>query len=48
MEGFIRGIAREGPAVAVVLEAADVVAVAEHLKNVDLPTQPTWLIGLVE
>ena len=45
MEGFLRSIARPRPVVAVVLDPADVVAVAEHLKHVDLPSDPTWLLG---
>jgi len=45
VEGFIRSISRHQPAVAVVLDPGDVVAVAEHLKHVDLPSKPTWLIG---
>ena len=46
VEGFIRSISRHQPAVAVVLDPGDVVAVAEHLKHVDLPSKPTWLIGI--
>jgi len=45
VEGFLRSIARPRPVVAVVLDPADVVAVAEHLKHVDLPSDPTWLLG---
>ena len=45
VEGFLRSIRRHNPVVAVVLEAADVEAVAEHLKNVDIPTTPVWLLG---
>ena len=46
VEGFIRSIRRPHPAVAIVLEAADVEAVAEHLKTVArLPSAPIWLLG---
>ena len=45
VEGFLRSIRRKNPVVAVVLEAADVEAVAEHLKEVQLPTSPVWLLG---
>jgi len=46
VEGFLRSISRPNPVVAVILEPADVVAIAEHLMHVDLPSKPTWLIGL--
>ena len=46
VEGFIRSIRRPHPAVAVVLEAEDVEAVAEHLKTASrLPSAPVWLLG---
>ena len=45
MEGFLRSLRQRRPVVAMVLDAADVVAVAEHLKNTRLPREPTWLIG---
>ena len=45
VEGFLRGLRSQLPVVAMVLDAADVVAVAEHLKNIELPNNPTWLIG---
>jgi hypothetical protein len=45
VEGLLRSITRPSPVVAVVLDAADVVAVAEYLKNIQLPNTPTWLIG---
>ena len=45
VEGFLRSLRQRRPVVAMVLDAADVVAVAEHLKNTRLPREPTWLIG---
>ena len=45
VEGFLRSLRQRHPVVAMVLDAADVVAVAEHLKNLRLPREPTWLIG---
>ena len=45
VEGFLRSISRPNPVVAVILEPADVVAIAEHLMHNDLPSKPTWLIG---
>lgn len=45
VEGFLRGLRRQLPVVAMILDAADIVAVAEHLKNIELPNNPTWLIG---
>ena len=45
VEGFLRSIRRPRPVVAMVLEAADVEAVAEHLKTVQLPSSPVWLLG---
>ena len=37
VEGFLRSLRQRRPVVAMVLDAADVVAVAEHLKNLRLP-----------
>jgi len=31
--------------VALISEAGEAVAIAEHLKHVDLPSNPLWLIG---
>ena len=45
VEGFLRSIRRPLPVVALVLEAADIEAVAEHLKTVTLPTSQVWLVG---
>ena len=45
VEGFLRSLRRPRPVVAMVLEAADVEAVAEHLNTVTLPTSPVWLVG---
>ena len=45
VEGFLRSIRRPRPVVAMVLEAGDVEAVAEHLNTVNLPSSPTWLLG---
>ena len=45
VETFIRSLARPRPVVALVLQAEDVEAVAEHLKNIQLPTSPVWLLG---
>ena len=33
------------PFVAMLLDAADVVTVAEHLKQTEIPQKPVWLIG---
>ena len=33
------------PVVAVVLDPADVVAVAEHLKHVNIYNKPIWILG---
>ena len=33
------------PVVAMLLDAADVVTVAEHLKQTEIPQKPIWLIG---
>ena len=45
IEGFLRRLQTEQPVVAVVLDAFDIVAVAEHLKNIDLSPKPVWLLG---
>ena len=45
IEGFLRRLQTEQPVVAVVLDAFDIVAVAEHLKNVYLSPKPVWLLG---
>ena len=46
VEGFLLSLARDTqPVVAVVLDPADVVAVAEHLKHVNINNQPIWILG---
>ena len=45
VETFVRSLARPRPLVAMVLEAEDVEEVAEHLKNIQLPNSPVWLVG---
>ena len=45
VETFIRSLARPRPVVALVLQAEDVEAVAEHLKNIQLSSSPVWLLG---
>ena len=45
VEGFLVRLDTPRPVVAMVLEAGDSVAVAEHLKYLSLPVQPVWLVG---
>ena len=45
MEGFLRRQGAGLGVVALVLEAGDVVAVAEYLKNIRLDPEPVWLVG---
>ena len=45
VEGFLRNLENSRPVVAMVLEAGDSVAVAEHLKYLTLPVRPVWLVG---
>ena len=47
VEGFIRSIRRPHPAIALVLEAADVEAVAEHLKTARLPSPPVIMMIMI-
>ena len=45
VEGFLRSLVSERPVIAMVLAAGDSVAVAEHLKYLDLAVRPIWLVG---
>ena len=45
VEKFLRTLPTKRPVVAVVLEAVEAVAIAEYLKHVKLPSDPTWLVG---
>ena len=45
VETFLRSLARPRPVVALVLQAEDVEAVAEHLQNIQLASSPVWLVG---
>ena len=45
VEGFLRRQGAGLGVVALVLEAGDVVAVAEYLKNIRLDPEPVWLVG---
>ena len=45
VEKFLRTLPSKRPVVAVVLEAVEAVAIAEYLKHVKLPSDPTWLVG---
>ena len=45
VEKFLKQLPHKKPVVAVVLEAVEAVAIAEYLKHVKLPIDPTWLVG---
>ncbi len=45
VEKFIGGLPGRRPLVVVIVEAAEAVAIAEHLKHVKLTKDPIWLVG---
>ena len=45
VEKFIRQLPGKRPVVAVIVEAVEAVAVAEHLKHIKMESDPLWLVG---
>ena len=45
VERFLRNLPGKRPVVAVIVEAVEAVAIAEYLKHIQLPVEPTWLVG---
>jgi hypothetical protein len=45
VESFLRKLPGKKPVVVLISEAGEAVAIAEHLKHVQLPSNPIWLVG---
>ena len=45
VEKFIRQLPGKRPVIAVIVEAVEAVAVAEHLKHIKIEADPLWLVG---